>query len=57
MSEWISVKDRLPKKGGFYLVYRNATSVANYWPKWKVFGGIDPTHWKPLPKPPEGQNV
>ncbi len=64
--EWISVKDRLPKEDGFYLVY----IVANFNPENKqmitlYFSGLSKrfiygsdeiftvTHWMSLPEPPK----
>jgi hypothetical protein len=55
MSEWISVKDRLPEHGSTCLIVttkkEEGISIAwfekAYWSKWDV------THWMPLPKPPE----
>lgn len=63
MSEWISVKDRLPepyvavlvwekddtKEGGFAYVDRHDGEV------WKIgsLGNGAVTHWMPLPEPPE----
>ena len=65
MSEWISVKDRLPDGNGSYLVW----SVADFEPSyggWEIamflveekrwhFSAVDSdiTHWQPLPAPPE----
>ena len=66
MSEWISVKDRLPEKDDTYLVY----IVANNVPKDKgittlrytnlskrfIYEDVylfTVTHWMPLPEPPK----
>lgn len=63
MSEWISVKDRLPKaflpvivcreKGkGEYVVEQGYKDVMDWW---KVFGTRtkNVTHWMPMPEPPK----
>ena len=57
MSKWISVKDRLPKKRGFYIVsvHENDTdfiSIANFNGTRLViaFSGAI-TAWQPLPEP------
>ena len=64
MSEWISVKDRVPDRGDRYLCYDNTQGYAQVfeWFKnfrlneWDWFGTDDDdfnvTHWMPLPKPP-----
>ena len=66
MSEWISVKERLPEKPGEYLVAYHPCYWDNVQPEFRV--GIDSfrgktawakkkyqcvTHWMPLPEPPE----
>lgn len=78
MSEWISVKERLPKESGRYLVFQvkashmhncaamnyplpccepNIAYYNHYCNGWEWYSGThqicDPTHWIPLPKPPE----
>ena len=62
MSEWISVKERLPDKKGEYLVAVNRTSngkprgqtVNTAWYGYRHDGGFHEaiTHWMPLPDPP-----
>ena len=64
MSEWISVKDRLPVEGKFYIVHGNGeVFVGAYFPSspghWAVHTKLGPTwldgvaHWMPLPEPPK----
>ena len=66
MSEWISVKDRLPEIGVFCLVFSSETSIGdfvgylesdNYWKCYVPTEGRSNdndwvTHWMPLPEPP-----
>jgi hypothetical protein len=63
MSEWISVKDRLPMVGQLVLVsdanvpiHDRAVFVAFYFhetQEWWAFDKSFPvTHWTPLPEPP-----
>lgn len=53
MSEWISVKDRLPKGGtvlatdGRVVITAPSSSV--------TVDGPAITHWMPLPEPPKGE--
>ena len=62
MSEWISVKDRLPEDNyNLYLVWREGRSVNliidiceftnDIW--YSYDGACNPTHWMPLPQPPD----
>ena len=67
MNDWISVKDRLPETGGYYLVHqmnpRFKTSfiqTARYsetrgtWLGAQALCSLDfVTHWMPLPEPPK----
>lgn len=69
MSEWISVKDRLPELGNgqgknqYLVCYITPKSKqrhviqSGYWGgnRWsKNFAG-EATHWMPLPEPPKGE--
>ena len=61
MSEWISVKDRLPEDDLLVLItdglslgdYEIARWNGSYWTRkaWPL--GYEPTHWMPLPEPPK----
>lgn len=67
MSLWISVNDRLPKKGQMVLVYRpEAAETDDPLIRTAIYGGqkkygfshgfsclCTPTPWQPLPPPPE----
>jgi len=65
MSEWISVKDRLPEEEGEFLCCSNIiTDEEHIWieicyfyksNEWIHYAGEDafPTHWMPLPEPPK----
>lgn len=69
MSEWISVKDRLPENNDDITLHSMGLGVVNgyYWPltvdsnsKFITHSGDfgdgpreDITHWMPLPNPPE----
>ena len=59
---WISVKDRLPKEDQEVLMYDGIFILTClFWKsrklafQWELSSGIicNPTHWMPLPKPPE----
>ncbi len=64
MSEWISVKDRLPEEGSTVLVYRpNAPESGDSVVRTTIYQGgnhwqrdfacfVQPTHWMELPAPP-----
>ena len=66
ITEWISVKDRLPKKTETVLCWKNEYGcfVARYiklkytedWYEFVAVGGgvaVGVTHWMPLPNPPK----
>ena len=64
MSEWISVKDKLPEKTGAYLVIRDyghkskPICVQHYTAHLKITGFVENhdnkiTHWQPLPEAPD----
>ena len=62
VQEWISVKDRLPEKQGFYRVYhKNSKAICDRFyykdcPDLFVNVKDDPvTHWKPMEQPPKGE--
>ena len=65
MSEWISVRDRLPKTPGRYLSYRcDEVFIAEFAKTWPP-GLLQPmefrdsyvTYWMPLPDPPEQSHI
>lgn len=58
--QWISVKERLPESWVHVLIYQFPTTwVSGYCHERKRWGYYEsgepchPTHWMPLPKPPE----
>lgn len=71
MSDWISVKDRLPRRGYSVLVYVPSKpgqeadgshvylEMARGDPRkcsgWLRFNSNDVTYWMPLPEPPTGE--
>lgn len=57
MSDWISVKERLPERAGVYLTYMNGITQTAFYDRiegiWVVGKNKLPvTHWMPLPEPP-----
>ena len=65
MSKWIPVSERLPKFDEYVIVYcaiygRYLSSYSEIldtgWGNWRdpegILGGLPPTHWMPLPEPP-----
>lgn len=58
MSEWISVKERLPEHENAVLcVTKNGNPfIGRYdhtWKHWRVSGSVTVTHWMLLPEPPK----
>ena len=58
MSEWISVKDKLPKEPGYYLVCWSlpigpAIDIVYWRGKTWARGNQRITYWMPLPEPPK----
>jgi len=67
MSEWISVKNRLPEKDTKVLIYYHSyMDVMEYWHdteegKPKFYGPPNPpidyvSYWMPLPQPPKNED-
>ena len=69
VQKWISVKDRLPDRDGWYITQTNATGrsngtlpqefeIRNGVGRWRYRDKISPwntTHWLPMPQPPKGE--
>ena len=59
MSEWISVKDRLPSSDVVVLIWSKEDGINSGWSlgdgRWRIrfFLPNTPTHWMPLPEPPK----
>lgn len=61
MSNWISVKERLPEDDNYYLTYTTEHTCVVYrydgdgeWvDDWDDSANHDITHWQPLPEPPK----
>ena len=57
--KWISVEERLPEDGQTVVIYHPRWSpVVHNWTGWAFRDTIGPnadapTHWMPLPEPPE----
>ena len=60
MSEWISVKDRLPDMGVPVLVWdKDGFAYVDTYVKWGwaiALAENEVTHWMPLPEPPWEEN-
>lgn len=61
-NEWVSVKDRLPEKHGWYLTAHKKTYPTDSGMKVRFFchgrfmtDKIEVTHWRPLPEYPESE--
>ena len=59
-TRWRSVGEELPEKDGCYFVHyqgnADAFTLAHYWRDVRLFEGLEldqPTHWQPLPEPPQ----
>lgn len=57
MSEWISVKERLPENNQKVLAcsVTGTMLVATYdqqWERWRVFSNVGIAYWAELPSPP-----
>lgn len=70
MNEWISIKNKLPKKPGYYLCFRLNSKmpicirefdewISNSRKRFWINGGEDLkiTHWMPLPNPPKDSSI
>ena len=67
MSEWISVKNELPKANEFVLAYlpnygvcklvridaKDGRKKVSVWQSMSGTSTPEPTHWQPLPAPPK----
>ena len=66
LTEWISVKDRLPEESELYIILAdNIPYIARFYPnrtiKDEIWGSKydwhKPTHWMPIPPPPVDYEV
>ena len=66
MSRWISVKKRLPEDGQIVLAvgkcggmgvvrFNYCDGLFSYWQHTTSSHCMNPTHWMPLPEPPDGK--
>ena len=69
VQEWVSTKDRLPDRDGWYITQTNATGrsngtlpqefeIRNGVGRWRYMDKISPwntTHWQLMPQPPKGE--
>ena len=53
MTEWISVKDRLPEAMQRVLTYHKRGAIRLH--RWIMADKEDFTHWMPLPEPPNAK--
>jgi len=52
-NQWVSVKDRLPKIDGLYLIFNGGSVHETYYNiEWNYWRGLIVTHWRELPAAP-----
>ena len=62
---WIPVKEQMPPERAYVLalafghhIYQTIWAMIDGNPYWEIYGGrIYPTHWRPLPEPPQAQEA